>query len=66
MKNYDQPTRIFTELCRLYEKNDQSFYDVLDLLLESLIKINLIRSKTYLLINLESTKLSLPFVQNYP
>ena len=30
MKNYDQPTKIYTELCRLYEKNDQSFYDVLD------------------------------------
>tara|TARA_R100000231_G_scaffold36718_1_gene32387 strand:- start:99 stop:272 length:174 start_codon:yes stop_codon:yes gene_type:complete len=28
--NYDQPTKIYTELCRLYEKNDQSFYDVLD------------------------------------
>ena len=30
MKNYDQPTKIYTELCRLYEKNDQAFYDVLD------------------------------------
>ena len=30
MKNYDQPTRIFTNLCRLYEKEDKCFYDVLD------------------------------------
>ena len=29
-KPYDQPTRIFTNLCRLYEKEDKSFYDVLD------------------------------------
>jgi len=36
--NYDQPTRIYTELCRLYEKNDKSFYDVLDSLVGVLNK----------------------------
>ena len=36
--NYDQPTRIYTELCRLYEKNDKSFYDVLDSLVDVLNK----------------------------
>ena len=34
MKNYDQQTKIYTELCRVYEKNDQSFYDVLDSLVD--------------------------------
>ena len=38
MKNYDQPTRIYTELCRLYEKDDKSFYDVLDSLVGVLNK----------------------------
>ena len=35
---YDQPTKIYTELCRLYEKNDKSFYDVLDSLVDVLNK----------------------------
>jgi len=35
---YDQPTKIYTELCRLYEKNDKSFYDVLDSLVGVLNK----------------------------
>ena len=26
----NQPVRIFTELCRLYEKGDSSFYNLLD------------------------------------
>ena len=33
-QNYHQPTRVFLELCRLYEKNDKSFYDVLDSLVD--------------------------------
>jgi len=35
MKNYDQKTRIYTKLCRIYEKNNTSFYRVLDYLVDS-------------------------------
>ena len=38
MKNYDQPTKIYAKLCRVYEKNDKSFYDVLDSLVGVLNK----------------------------
>ena len=38
MKNYDQQTRIYTKLCRLYEKNNTSFYRVLDYLVGSFNK----------------------------
>ena len=34
----NQPVRIFTELCRLYEKNDGSFYNILDSLVNVLNK----------------------------
>ena len=33
-----QPVRIYTDLCRLYEKNDGSFYDILDSLVNVLNK----------------------------
>mgnify|MGYP001216381436 FL=1 len=38
MKNYDQQTRIYTKLCRIYEKNNTSFYRVLDYLVGSFNK----------------------------
>lgn len=34
----NQPVRIYTDLCRLYEKGDRSFYDVLDSLVKVLNK----------------------------
>ena len=34
----NQPVRIYTDLCRLYEKGDRSFYDVLDSLVNVLNK----------------------------
>jgi len=34
----NQPVRIYTDLCRLYEKNDGSFYDILDSLVNVLNK----------------------------
>ena len=34
----NQPVRIFTELCRLYEKGDRSFYNLLDSLVNVLNK----------------------------
>ena len=34
----NQPVRINTDLCRLYEKGDRSFYDVLDSLVNVLNK----------------------------
>ena len=34
----NQPVRIFTELCRLYEKGDSSFYNLLDSLVNLLNK----------------------------
>ena len=38
MKNYDQQTKIYTKLCRIYEKNNISFYKVLDYLVGSFNK----------------------------
>ncbi len=38
MKNYDQQTRIYTKLCRIHEKNNSSFYRVLDYLVGSFNK----------------------------
>ena len=34
----NQPVRIYTDLCRLYEKGDRSFYNVLDSLVNVLNK----------------------------
>lgn len=34
----NQPVRIYTDLCRLYEKNDGAFYDILDSLVNVLNK----------------------------
>ena len=34
----NQPVRIFTELCRLYEQGDSSFYNLLDSLVNVLNK----------------------------
>jgi len=34
----NQRVRIYTDLCRLYEKNDGSFYDILDSLVNVLNK----------------------------
>ena len=30
----DQKTKIYSSLCKLHEKNEQSFYDVLDLIVD--------------------------------
>ena len=38
MKNYHQPTRVFLKLCRLYERNNTSFYKVLDSLVSAFNK----------------------------
>ena len=38
MKNYDQQTRIYTKLCGILEKNNTSFYRVLDYLVGSFNK----------------------------
>ena len=34
MKDKDQKTTMFSELCSLYESNDSNFYDVLDAMIE--------------------------------
>ena len=38
MKNYDQQTKVYTKLCRLYERNNTSFYWVLDSLVSTFNK----------------------------
>ena len=38
MKNYDQQTKVYTKLCRLYERNNPSFYRVLDSLVSAFNK----------------------------
>ena len=57
MKNYDQQTRIYTKLCRIYEKNNTSFYRVLDYLVGSFNKDQLKEIFKTSIENLEQNKI---------